>query len=86
MNDKTIKELIITDQKLNKKYRIDTDKTNNVIDIEANLSHNVTEFICVKCGKRWIGVYPSSTLLKDLECENCGKGYVIKTGQELEWR
>lgn len=30
------------------------------------------------------GVWPESTLLKDLECENCGPGFVIKTGQDLE--
>lgn len=55
-----------------------------VIAIEANLPHTVAELICVKCGKRWIGVWPESTLLKDLECENCGPGFVIKTGQDLE--
>jgi hypothetical protein len=26
-------------------------------------------------------------LLKDLECENCGKGFIIKTGQTVkEWK
>lgn len=29
-------------------------------------------------------VYPADTWLKDLECENCGAGYVIKTGQDFE--
>lgn len=46
--------------------------------------HTVSELICVKCGKRWIGVRPSSCLLKNLECPECGlAGYVIETGQEL---
>jgi len=56
----------------------------NIIDIEANLPHHVAEVICVKCGKRWIGVWPEKTLLKDLECENCGPGFVIMTGQEFD--
>ena len=55
-----------------------------VIGIDAKQSHAVSEVICVKCGKRWISVRPEKTLLKDLECENCGQGYVIETGQILE--
>ena len=55
-----------------------------VISIEANMPHTVAELICVKCGKRWIGVWPKETLLKDIACENCGSGFVIKTGQDLE--
>lgn len=55
-----------------------------VINIEVNIPHIVAELICVKCGKRWIGVWPETTPLRDLECENCGAGYVIKTGQDLE--
>jgi DNA-directed RNA polymerase subunit RPC12/RpoP len=42
-----------------------------VINIEANIPHIVAELICVKCGKRWIGVWPETTPLRDLECENC---------------
>lgn len=55
----------------------------DIVNIEANLPHCVAEVICVKCGKRWIGVWPEDTLLKDLVCENCGPGFVIKTGQEF---
>ena len=55
-----------------------------VISIDAKYPHAVSEVICVKCGKRWISVRPEKTLLKDLECENCGQGYVIETGQILE--
>lgn len=55
-----------------------------IIDINADKPHEVCELICVKCGYRYIGVYPQGTLLKDLECPNCGKGYIIKTGQNIE--
>lgn len=56
----------------------------DVVNIEANLHHMVSEVICVKCGHRWISVRPSITLLKDLECPNCGQSFVIETGQILE--
>ena len=48
-----------------------------VIDINDNIRHKVTEVICIKCYKRWIAVRPVNIKLKDLECPNCGKGYVI---------
>ena len=51
--------------------------------IEEKQSHKVSEVICVKCGKRWIAVRPKTTILKELECSNCGRGYVIETGEEL---
>ena len=47
--------------------------------------HQTAEVICVKCGKRWIAVYPSGTILKDLQCPKCKRqGYVILTGQEFD--
>ena len=55
----------------------------DIIDINKNQPHEVSELICIKCYYRYIGVYPQATLLKDLECENCGKGFIIKTGQIL---
>lgn len=55
-----------------------------VIDIAENKPHQVCEVICLKCLKRWIAVYPEKTLLKELECSCGSRGYVIKTGQELE--
>jgi hypothetical protein len=55
-----------------------------VVDISAYQQHCVAELICIKCRKRWIGVWPKETPLKDLECENCGPGFVIKTGQDLD--
>ena len=54
-----------------------------VVDIEKNVPHEVAELMCLKCLSRWIGVYPQSVLLKDMECK-CGEvGYIIKTGQTL---
>ena len=55
----------------------------NIIRIEKNIPHTVSEVICVKCGKRWICVRPEDTLLKDIECPECGSGYVIETGQNI---
>lgn len=54
-----------------------------IINIEEHTPYAVSEVICVKCHKRWISVRPQKTLLKDIECPNCGKGYVIKTGEEM---
>lgn len=55
-----------------------------VESIDARKPHSVSEVICVKCGKRWVSVRPEGILLKRLECENCGAGYVIETGQVLD--
>lgn len=55
-----------------------------VINMEENMEHEVSELICLKCLSRWIGVYPSSVLLKNIECKCGHTGYVIKTGQTLE--
>lgn len=54
-----------------------------ISEIEVNLPHEVAELICLKCLHRWIGVYPESVLLKDIECKCGAIGYVIKTGQTL---
>jgi len=49
-----------------------------------DVEYEVAELICLKCKHRWIGVYPTTVLLKDIEC-TCGeKGFVIKTGQSLD--
>lgn len=53
------------------------------IKLDEYRVHKVSEVICVKCGKRWISVRPVKTLLKELECENCGRGFVIETGEEM---
>ena len=55
------------------------------ISIDENLPHKVSEVIeviCINCKYRWIAVRPTDTLLKDLECPQCGQqGYVIETGE-----
>jgi len=55
-----------------------------IISIESNMPHKFSEVICVKCCKRWIAVRPITVLLKELECPNCGEGYVIETGETME--
>lgn len=57
---------------------------NNIHDIEEAMPHKVSEVICVSCRSRWIAIRPERTLLKNLECKNCGQGYVIETGEVIE--
>lgn len=57
-------------------------ESEKIVYFEDYTEHKVSEVICVKCLKRWICVRPSKTLLIELECPNCGSGYVIETGQE----
>lgn len=53
--------------------------------IEENLPHKVSEVICIDCKYRWLAVRPTTTLLKNLECPQCGKqGYVIETGEIID--
>lgn len=55
-----------------------------VVSIEENIPHKVSEVICIDCKYRWIAVRPTGTLLKKLECPQCGQqGYVIETGEEI---
>ncbi len=61
-----------------------TQTNGRIIDLYANKPHVVSEVICVKCGRRWIAVRPEGTLLKELECPDCGAGYVINTGERME--
>ena len=55
----------------------------SVIDFDAQKPHIVSKVICLKCYKRWICVRPERTLLEKLQCENCGAGFVIETGERL---
>jgi hypothetical protein len=55
-----------------------------IVEIKNNIPHKTSEVICVKCGYRWIAVRPLETLLKSLECKNCGEGFVIETGEQLK--
>ena len=55
-----------------------------ITDIWANKPHIVSEVVCLKCLKRWIAVRPEETLLKDLECPQCGEiGFAIETGEVI---
>lgn len=57
---------------------------NNVIDIEEKMPHIISEVICVKCLCRFMCIRPTITQLKDLECTNCGQGFIIETGQIIK--
>lgn len=56
----------------------------NAIPFEENLPHKFSEVICVKCLKRTVCVRPAGVLLKNLECETCGPGFIIETGEAME--
>lgn len=55
-----------------------------IIPIDKNTPHTISEVVCLHCLRRWIAARPDGTRLKDLECQTCGKGCVIETGEELE--
>lgn len=57
----------------------------DVIPIEKNIPHTVSEVVCLKCLTRFICARPSKVLLKDLQCGVCGNtGYIIETGESLD--
>jgi len=47
-------------------------------------SYLCSEVMCVMCLDRWVAIRPDGVLLKDLECKNCGPGYVIETGEVID--
>lgn len=56
----------------------------NTVDINDNTPHKVSEVVCLKCLYRWIAVRPTVTLLRQLQCPNCGQsGFAIETGEEI---
>lgn len=56
-----------------------------IVDINCNKPHKVSEVICIKCYHRWIDVRPVVTRLKNLVCPYCNNsGYVIETGEDVE--
>ena len=55
-----------------------------IVDIHKNAPHDAIEAMCVRCHHRWVAVFPNSTMLKELDCDNCGPGYVVNTGQVFE--
>lgn len=54
------------------------------VNIDDYRPHEIYEAICVKCCQRWIAAIPVGVPLRDVECVNCGPGFVISTGQPLE--
>lgn len=57
-----------------------------IINIEENLPHKVSEVICINCKHRWIAVRPEKTLSRELECPKCQmKGFVIETGEVIDY-
>ena len=53
-----------------------------IVDINEYKPHKVSEAICIKYAYRWLAVRLVGTLLKDLECPDCGKQrFVIETGE-----
>ena len=55
-----------------------------VIYLSEHKPHLLAEVMCVKRFHRYMCVWPTATPLKDLECETCGKGFIVMTGQPLE--
>ena len=55
----------------------------NIIKLDDYRPHKISEVICIKCGKRWISVRPARVYLSELECPNCGPGFVIETNESL---
>lgn len=54
-----------------------------VTDINDRKPHKASEVVCLNCMERWIAVRPETTQLRQLECEKCGQGYVIETGETI---
>lgn len=58
----------------------------DIVDIDSNRPHTVSELICLRCYKRWIAVYPTYSNLINFQCPKCGEvGFVINTGQEINF-
>ena len=51
--------------------------------LDDHREYIVSEVVCLKCLKRWIAVRPIKTLLKNIECATCGRGFVIETGENI---
>lgn len=54
-----------------------------VISIDKNMQYKVSIVVCLQCFRRWVAVRPTQTKLNTLECQQCGVGYVVETGEEL---
>ncbi len=53
-------------------------------NITDSLPHRTSMVICLKCYFRWLAIRPVQVRLDQLECKECGPGYVIETGEILE--
>lgn len=51
--------------------------------MSGKIPYIISEVICCNCGNRWIAARPYGVLLRDIECAECGKGFVIETGEIL---
>ncbi len=51
--------------------------------METYIAYHPFVAMCVNCYRRWIAVVPDEIILKTVECEACGPGYVIDTGQYI---
>jgi len=56
----------------------------NIIDIQHKQPHKISEVVCVKCFQRWIAIRPCNSKLKDMECNLCGQGFIIETGENID--
>ena len=56
----------------------------NPVHIDDYRPHSISEVVCLKCLNRWVAIRPKGTPLKNLECSNCGCGFVIETGEVIE--
>lgn len=57
--------------------------TDNIINIDDKKPSIISMVVCLKCFERWVAIRPEQTRLKDLECSECGQGYVIETGERI---
>ncbi len=53
----------------------------DIVDIEVNSPHIVHEVVCLKCLHRYVAVAPQKLPLRLYDCETCGPGFIISTGQ-----
>jgi hypothetical protein len=56
----------------------------DVVNLDEFKPNKVSEVVCLKCLDRWIAIRPIEVKLKRLECEKCGSGFVIETGEDFD--
>lgn len=81
----SVKERIALDMAIKKlEQAMDAIKGGDIINLDEYRPQKVSVVVCLKCLKRWVSVRPVETTLTEIECPNCGKGYVIETGESIE--